>query len=517
MILHLLALAAAAPSPLQSTFEAAAAEQGVPVEILYAIGWEATRLRPGTESAWGGEGMFDFVEADASGGPSLETASALIAVNPNWVLRDWKIQVRAAAALLADYAQSHHGGALPSTADLDAWQSAVAAFSGRDEPAHQAMYTRYVYELLESGFVVDGPLGSFSVPPQVVTPEFAAPPPASGDSAVVDQFVAAASCNYSDYSRGGGDIDMVVIHTVQGSYSGCYNWFQNCDAEASAHYVVRSSDGAVTQMLWEEDVGWHAGNWDYNERSVGIEHEGYVDDCSYYTEALYRESAALTADIAARQGVPLDRSHIIGHNEVPDPDGSGYGGSGHHTDPGDCWDWDYYMSLVGGETSDPTGEIVGFVRDSDIYNTNGNLVGATVWIAETGDTTTTGSDGLYSFAGVPYGNYTIHADIDGYLEGTCASGLSASQDWCSIALFPGDDEVDTDDTDTDVPVDTGEPQVDDSGMDEGPDLDADPGDHTPGRPVMFDEVGAGCGCNGTGGSLPAAGVLALFAARRRRA
>ena len=27
----------------------------------------------------------------------------------------------------------------------------------------------------------------------------------------------------------------------------------------------------------------------------------------------------LHADIASRQGVSLDRSHIIGHNEVPDP------------------------------------------------------------------------------------------------------------------------------------------------------------------------------------------------------
>ncbi len=516
MILASLAFAAA-PGPLEREFQLAAAEHEVPVEVLFAIGWEASHLNPVAASTWGGQGMFDFMEADETGGPSLEVASALIETNPNLVARSWPLQVRGAAALLADYARGHNGGELPSRTDLDAWQSAVSAFSGREEPGHQAMYVKYVYELLQDGFVADTPMGEIVVEPQLVNPERSAPPPASGDSSVGDQFVAAASCNYSDYSRGSGDIDMVIIHTVQGSYSGCYSWFQNCDAGASAHYVVRSSDGAITQMVWEADVGWHAGNWDYNLRSVGIEHEGYVDDCSYYTDAMYRESAALTADIASRQGVPLDRSHIIGHNEVPDPDGSGYGGSGHHTDPGDCWDWDYYMSLVGGETSDPTGEIVGFVRDSDIYNESGNLVGATVWIAETGDTTTVDASGFYEFPGLPYGNYTIHADIDGYLEGTCASALSSSQDWCSIALFPGDD--DTDDTDTDVPTDTGAPDGDSAADTEGPGDDDGSADDllTPGKPVMMDEVEAGCGCSNAGSVAGAASLAAtLLLVRRRR-
>src|SRR5581483_3287784 len=38
---------------------------------------------------------------------------------------------------------------------------------------------------------------------------------------------------------------------------------------------------------------------------------------------------------------------IIGHSEVPDPNHPGqFGGAGHHTDPGQYWDWTKYMNLV---------------------------------------------------------------------------------------------------------------------------------------------------------------------------
>ena len=43
----------------------------------------------------------------------------------------------------------------------------------------------------------------------------------------------------------------------------------------------------------------------------------------------------------------MDRQHVIGHSEVPDPDNPGlFGGSGHHTDPGPYWDWYTYIGLA---------------------------------------------------------------------------------------------------------------------------------------------------------------------------
>ncbi|MFR9674499.1 N-acetylmuramoyl-L-alanine amidase [Streptomyces sp. TR06-5] len=132
-------------------------------------------------------------------------------------------------------------------------------------------------------------------------------------------------------------IDRVVIHTVEGSYAVALQVFRDPAHGASAHYVVRAEDGHVAQMVREADVAHHAGNLDYNRRSIGIEHEGFVDRPEDFTAALYRSSARLTAGVCARYGIPVDREHIVAHHEVPGSD---------HTDPGPGWDWDRYLRLV---------------------------------------------------------------------------------------------------------------------------------------------------------------------------
>ncbi|MYT37648.1 N-acetylmuramoyl-L-alanine amidase [Streptomyces sp. SID8356] len=132
-------------------------------------------------------------------------------------------------------------------------------------------------------------------------------------------------------------IDRVVIHVAQQLFTPTIGIFRNPARQVSAHYVVRSGDGHVAQCVREKDIAWHAGDWDVNTRSIGIEHEGWVDRPEFFTAVLYRRSALLTADICARHGIPRDRAHIIGHHEVPGSD---------HTDPGVLWDWDRYLRLV---------------------------------------------------------------------------------------------------------------------------------------------------------------------------
>ncbi|MGW5663636.1 N-acetylmuramoyl-L-alanine amidase [Streptomyces sp. NPDC003758] len=131
-------------------------------------------------------------------------------------------------------------------------------------------------------------------------------------------------------------IDRVVVHVTQGGYSSAVKAFQDPGHGAAAHYIVRR-DGRVTQMIRELDVAFHAGNREYNERSVGIEHEGFVERASSFTDAMYAASARLTAAVCGRYGIPVDREHIIGHAQVPGTD---------HTDPGPHWDWERYMRLA---------------------------------------------------------------------------------------------------------------------------------------------------------------------------
>lgn len=151
------------------------------------------------------------------------------------------------------------------------------------------------------------------------------------------QWVAASSANWRRADRPDDyGIDRVVIHVTQGSYRSAVKVFQDPAHAAAAHYIVRK-DGHITQMIRELDVAFHAGNREYNERSVGIEHEGFVEQASSFTDAMYAASARLTAAICGRYDIPVDRTHIIGHVEVPGTD---------HTDPGRYWDWDRYIRLV---------------------------------------------------------------------------------------------------------------------------------------------------------------------------
>ncbi|MFE2033423.1 N-acetylmuramoyl-L-alanine amidase [Streptomyces scopuliridis] len=151
------------------------------------------------------------------------------------------------------------------------------------------------------------------------------------------EWVAASSANWRRADRPDDyTIDRVVIHVVQGSYQVALKVFRDPGHGAASHYVVRK-DGHVAQMIRELDVAYHAGNREYNERSIGIEHEGWVDNAASFTDAMYRSSARLTADICGRYAIPVDREHIIGHVEVPGTD---------HTDPGSKWDWDRYMKFV---------------------------------------------------------------------------------------------------------------------------------------------------------------------------
>lgn len=152
------------------------------------------------------------------------------------------------------------------------------------------------------------------------------------------KWVPADSSNFTVSNRPSTyPINYIVIHVTQGSYQGAINWFQNPSSNVSAHFVARSSDGDLTQMVREKDVGWHAGNWNYNTWSVGIEHEGFVSNPAWFTPAMYESSAKLSRYLSLKYGFARDRNHIIGHVEVP---------GATHTDPGQYWNWDLYMDLV---------------------------------------------------------------------------------------------------------------------------------------------------------------------------
>lgn len=169
----------------------------------------------------------------------------------------------------------------------------------------------------------------------------------------------APECNWEPRTK---EVSAVVIHYTEGSYAGTISWFKNCDAQVSAHYVIRSADGQVTQMVREKDKAWHART--ANGYAIGIEHEAYGNIWSFFTEEMYQSSANLVRSICSRYDtIKGYRTHdrdtldngfclnnglynlggegacvqIRGHQHYPDQS---------HTDPGPYWDWNYYYKLI---------------------------------------------------------------------------------------------------------------------------------------------------------------------------
>jgi N-acetyl-anhydromuramyl-L-alanine amidase AmpD len=169
---------------------------------------------------------------------------------------------------------------------------------------------------------------------------------ASASSASPSPSDLASAQNYTRAHRQERQIHFIVIHVTEGSFVGSVAWLRDPRAHASVNFIV-SREGRVAQLVPLHDIAWHAGNWAYNVRSVGIENEGHVHDAAGFPLREYKASARLAATIARRALMPIDRRHIIGHSDVPDPnDPMQGGGIDGHTDPGPYWNWGLFMNLV---------------------------------------------------------------------------------------------------------------------------------------------------------------------------
>ena len=473
---------------LDAIFRDAATRWDVPVQVLQALAVQESGMRSAPRvpeldfcGAHHGEGQGAVgvmgLRHRGEHGATIHAAAAAAGLSEAVVAALTEANVQAAAALLRQMAGPHARVDVPED-----WWAAVAAWSGLDGASSdgyaadvmQTVHDGRLIELIDGTRVLIPAAGNPTLKDRIQGARAAIPPSQDYGPAA---YTAACSSNYTGANRKKGDINYVVIHTMQGSYSGSISWFANCSSQVSAHYSVKSSNGAITQSVLEKDIAWHAGYWSYNEQSIGIEHEGYVSDASWYTDAMYKESAKLTAAICDKYGIPKDRKHIIGHHEVPGCPNPNGGGAGCHTDPGSNWDWDKYMGYVtgGGGTPPPptTGVLMGFIREGDVFS-GPNIAGATIALS-TGQTATTGGDGLYKFT-IPPGTYTVTASAGGYETKSEEKIVEAGVDnWKSMALTksaPPPDPVPDPDPEPDPdPVPDPEPDPD---PDPVPDPEPDP-------------------------------------------
>lgn len=392
----------AEPAPFESLYSAAATEYEVPVAVVRAMAFAQT----GHHIAGGEAGSFGVMGLQ---GEILAEAAQRLGVPVARVESDPETNVRGAVAV---YAARRADG-------LSIYQAALAVADLSSAASRSRWLIAFDRDLVAHA------------------PDLAGAPPDTGTDPVFfgaadypdATFVPASSSNYTAASRGPGDVTWVIIHDTEGSYASAINWFQNPSAQVSAHYVI-SEGGDITQMVHEKDIAWHAGNWSYNEGAVGIEHEGYASDPSSYPETQYVASAKLTRYLCDKYSVPIDRTHVIGHYQVPAPNT--------HTDPGPYWDWDHYMELVQQDGAPLTATLVGYVREGDIY-AGAPIAGAVVTIQENGRSATTDADGYYAIDHLELGAYTVTAHADGYLDATDSKSVDTPDTyWKSLALDPVD-------------------------------------------------------------------------------
>jgi len=379
---------AASPSgtTLAAAFTDASQRYGVPERVLLAISYAQTRwddhgASPSTSGGYGPMHLTDVrlprtaetadgtrtFDAKAPQLHTLTTAADLTGRSPADLRLDPAANIAGGAALLADKQRSM-GLATGAGTDAADWYGAVAAYSGANDTATAATFAEDVYGILAKGAARTTNAGQRLVlPAATVAPD-------RGQLARTGLKTAAAggevdcpkelACEwlpapYEWYGQpnpgayGNHDlanrpndmkIDYIIIHDTEASWQTTLNLVQD-PTYVSWQYTMRSSDGKTWQHVKPNDVAWHAGNWYVNMHSLGIEHEGFAaQGATWYTEALYRNSARLVRYLAAKYDVPLDRAHIMGHDKIPGITPARIPAM--HWDPGPYWDWEHYFDLL---------------------------------------------------------------------------------------------------------------------------------------------------------------------------
>jgi N-acetyl-anhydromuramyl-L-alanine amidase AmpD len=340
------------PYQLDGAFEQAAREFRVPAQLLKAIAYTETRWQMVR-----GEVEFDGMPAAfgvmALRGVQLERGARLAGVMVETARGEPLANIRAGAALLSAFADELG----VAREDLGAWAPAVVKFSGITLEEAQAEYVHNeVYGVLRQGAVASTPEGTVAVslmPTEAQAQWAPVPVRAMASGPDYPNSIWRPSPNYNARPTGTvGVPQMVIIHTCEGGYSGCWGWLTNSASGVSAHYVVREDGGEISQLVREADRAWHIGaaydcnlnggvkcnlnGYSSNHFTIGIEHGGYASQSSFPT-AQIDASARLGCDISRDRSIPRDSYHFVAHGRLQPAT---------RTDPGPNWPWSSYLSKI---------------------------------------------------------------------------------------------------------------------------------------------------------------------------
>lgn len=121
--------------------------------------------------------------------------------------------------------------------------------------------------------------------------------------------------------RGGATVNEIIIHhAATTDFNGIGTTFKNPIRGVSAHYGV-GSNGNVDQYVSEANTAFHAGNWNHNLRSIGIENVNLTGAPDWkIANSTFSTLVELVYDIARRyKMLPLKVGvNLRGHKDVSD-------------------------------------------------------------------------------------------------------------------------------------------------------------------------------------------------------
>lgn len=112
-------------------------------------------------------------------------------------------------------------------------------------------------------------------------------------------------------------IDRILIHHNAGTNDEAARrtWYKSTGVGTSAHYQV--TPDKTWGCVGENAVAFHAGNYEMNQRSIGIEHLNSTGAPTWLiAEETYKRSAKLIADISKRLNIPIDTEHVLPHRSI---------------------------------------------------------------------------------------------------------------------------------------------------------------------------------------------------------
>jgi N-acetyl-anhydromuramyl-L-alanine amidase AmpD len=94
--------------------------------------------------------------------------------------------------------------------------------------------------------------------------------------------MATTAKHYTQANRTDKDVYLLLLHSTSGTGSAedLRKYFARGEREVSAHFIV-DAKGAYSTSVEPKDIAWHAGNWDVNKRSIGIELVGVAGQSSF--------------------------------------------------------------------------------------------------------------------------------------------------------------------------------------------------------------------------------------------